>query len=440
MTAKVSRQYEGYSDTAPRWLKKVPICWNIVRNKEIFSERSARSDDGDEVLLTVSHITGVTPRSDKNVNMFMAETMEGYKYCYEGDLVVNTMWAWMGALGTSSYEGVCSPSYSVYHPRKGVPYNPKYFDYLYRTPNFIKEMTRNSKGIVSSRLRLYAKDFYQIETVLPDLTTQQAISDYLDTKTAQIDRKIELLNQKVIKYGELKQSLINETVTKGLDKTASMKDSGVEWIGEVPEHWDINRIKDYTYVKGRIGWQGLRSGDFLDRSDYYCVTGTDFSNGAVDWSSCYYVSNERYEQDKYIQLQENDLLITKDGSIGKLALVRELRNPATLNSGIFVTRPLRNKYLNRFMFWVLNSAVFLDFIEITKGGSTIQHLYQNVFNRFLYVCPPLSEQRTIANYLDQKTFHINKIVATIHTQVEKLTELRKTLINDVVTGKIKVTP
>lgn len=159
--------YEEYKDSGLDWLESIPSDWSIARNKEIFKERGSVSNTGKETLLTVSHITGVTPRSEKNVNMFMAETMVGYKICHEGDLIINTMWAWMGALGTSNELGICSPAYNVYMPQKGIPYNRRYFDYLFRIPNAVMEMTRNSKGIVSSRLRLYAKDFFQIETVLP---------------------------------------------------------------------------------------------------------------------------------------------------------------------------------------------------------------------------------------------------------------------------------
>jgi type I restriction enzyme S subunit len=128
------------------------------------------------------------------------------------------------------------------------------------------------------------------------------------------------------------------------------KDCGVEWLGGVPEHWDIFRIKDHTYVKGRIGWQGLRSSDFLYEGDFYCVTGTDLKNGDIDWSNCYYVPKNRYDQDKFIQLKVNDLLITKDGTIGKVALVHKLPKKSTLNSGVFVTRPFRDIYTNEYMY------------------------------------------------------------------------------------------
>ena len=200
-------------DSGIEWIEEVPEHWEVVRNKQIFQERSILSSTGKETLLTVSHITGVTPRSEKNVNMFMAETMEGYKICHQGDLIINTMWAWMGALGTSNYFGICSPAYNVYMPVNNVPYDYRYFDYLYRTPNAIVEMTRNSKGIVSSRLRLYAKEFFQIETPLPPLSEQKVIADYLDTKTAQIDQIIQAINAQIEKLKELRKTLINDVVT-----------------------------------------------------------------------------------------------------------------------------------------------------------------------------------------------------------------------------------
>lgn len=171
------------------------------------------SKSGDETLLTVSHLTGVTKRSEKNVNMFMAETMEGYKHCKAGDMVINTMWAWMGALGTAKEDGICSPAYGVYAPKKDVPYCDRYFDYLYRTPKAIAEMTRNSKGIVSSRLRLYPKDFFQIHTALPSYAEQVTIADYLDDKVTQIDCITTTINQQIENLKELRKTLINDVVT-----------------------------------------------------------------------------------------------------------------------------------------------------------------------------------------------------------------------------------
>jgi len=200
-------------DSGVEWIGEIPIHWEVTRNKDIFEERGNLSNSGTETLLTVSHITGVTRRTEKNVNMFMAETMKGYKLCEKGDLIINTMWAWMGALGTCSENGICSPAYGVYKSKKYKSYNHRYFDYLYRTPNSITEMTKNSKGIVSSRLRLYPKEFFQIKTALPNYAEQKAIADYLDTKTGHIGRIIETINTQIEKLKELRKTLINDVVT-----------------------------------------------------------------------------------------------------------------------------------------------------------------------------------------------------------------------------------
>lgn len=218
-----------------------------------------------------------------------------------------------------------------------------------------------------------------------------------------------------------------------MKKYSAYKNSGIEWIGEIPEGWLIKKIKHTTYVKGRIGWKGLKSDEFEELSDSYVVTGTDFNDGEVDWSTCYQVSQERYDEDPFIQLQENDLLITKDGTIGKIALVKNLPKIATLNSGIFVTRPLNQFYHTEFMYWILYSEVFKSFYDYNKSGSTIQHLYQNVFDEFQFPCPSLEEQTTIANYLDHKTSEIDTLIEKKKKLIELYKEERTATINQAVT-------
>lgn len=211
------------------------------------------------------------------------------------------------------------------------------------------------------------------------------------------------------------------------------KDSGVEWIGKIPEHWEIKRIKHTTYVKGRIGWKGLRSDEFLEESDSYVVTGTDFKDGVIKWDTCYQVPKERYDEDPFIQLKNDDLLITKDGTIGKIAVVKNIPKIATLNSGVFVTRPISDDYYTEYMYWVLVSDVFISFYDFNKSGSTIQHLYQNVFNEFKFTCPPLQEQTQIANYLNHKTAQIDSLIAKKEQLISLLQEERTAMINQAVT-------
>ena len=421
------RTYEGYKDSGLAWLGSIPSDWSIVRNKEIFKERESVSNTGKETLLTVSHITGVTPRSEKNVNMFMAETMVGYKICHEGDLIINTMWAWMGALGTSNELGICSPSYNVYMPQKGIPYNRRYFDYLFRIPNAVMEMTRNSKGIVSSRLRLYAKDFFQIETVLPSLQEQEAIAHYLDTKTAQIDRKIDLLTQKAQRYEELKRSLINETVTRGLDKSVPMKDSAIEWIGEIPEHWEVERIHDIA-VQQKIKNIGLKEKNLLSLS-YGRIKRRDFDTS-------FGLLPESFETYQIIEAGNIILRLTdlqNDQRSLRVGLVPE--------KGIITSAYLCLKFAKRiypnFAYYLLHtydlSKVFYWF-----GGGLRQSMKFDDIKVFPFAFPQYSEQKAISDYLDTRTSQIDQIIRTIEKSIEKQRELRKTLINDVVTGKIKI--
>jgi type I restriction enzyme S subunit len=210
------------------------------------------------------------------------------------------------------------------------------------------------------------------------------------------------------------------------------KPSGLEWLGDIPEHWSTIRIKFSTYVKGRIGWHGLKSDEFTDEGAYL-VTGTDFENNQIDWSRCYHVSLERYAQDPYIQLQNGDLLITKDGTIGKTAIVSGLQEYATLNSGIFLTRPLRQDYLPEFLYWVLNSNCFYDYVNVSQTGTTINHLYQWTFENFAFQLPPIAEQKQIARFLDRETTRIDTLITKKSQLIAFLQKKRDAIIHQAVT-------
>src|SRR5699024_1868802 len=211
----------------------------------------------------------------------------------------------------------------------------------------------NQLGRGTTFLELSNEALKNIELRVPSLLEQQSISDFLDEKTSQIDALISDKERLIELLEEKRQAVITETVTKGLDPNVKMKDSGIEWIGEVPEHWNTTKIKYTTYVKGRIGWQGLRSDEFTDVGPHL-VTGTDFQDGFINWSTCHRISEERYEEAPEIQLKNNDLLVTKDGTIGKVAIVKDKPEKAILNSGVFVTRPYKETYLTEYLYWILN--------------------------------------------------------------------------------------
>ena len=211
------------------------------------------------------------------------------------------------------------------------------------------------------------------------------------------------------------------------------KDSGVEWVGQYPASWDLTRVKFESYVKARVGWHGLKSDDFTDEGAYL-VTGSDFKGPVIKWEDCYHCDFDRYEQDPYIQLKEGDLLITKDGTIGKVALVSDLNGKATLNSGVFVVRPLADNYTSKFYFWLLQASVFTGFVDFNKTGSTIVHLYQDTFVNFRYAMPSLiNEQQIIANFLDHETAKIYTLIEKQQHLIKLLKEKRQAVISHAVT-------
>lgn len=192
------------------------------RNRLLFRERDARSIAGEEELLTVSHITGVTRRSEKNVNMIEAESHEGYKLCEPGDLVINTMWAWMGALGIAREVGMVSPAYNVYRiVDSGLL--PEYLEFLCRTPAYVCELTRFSKGVWKSRLRLYPEDFMEISTIVPSAGEQRSIAAYLTSEVGGLDALLSKIREAIDKLREYRTALISAAVTGKIDVVEPVK-------------------------------------------------------------------------------------------------------------------------------------------------------------------------------------------------------------------------
>ncbi|WP_177205400.1 restriction endonuclease subunit S [Halpernia frigidisoli] len=180
-------------------------------------------------------------------------------------------------------------------------------------------------------------------------------------------------------------------------------------IGLIPEDWEVVILGENCLLKARIGWQGLTTSEYLSSGDYFLVTGTDFKNGYIDWNNCVYVEKMRFDQDRNIQLKENDVVVTKDGTIGKVAFINKILKPTTLNSGVFVLRSKNNKISNRFIYYILMSFYFDEFLNKITAGSTITHLYQKDFVHFNFICPPLAEQEAIATALSDCDSWIDSI-------------------------------
>ncbi|MDA3916548.1 MAG: restriction endonuclease subunit S [Deltaproteobacteria bacterium] len=200
-------------DSGVEWIGEIPRHWKMKRAKYLFTEVDERSTTGKEELLSVSHITGVTPRSEKNVTMFLSENYTGSKTCQKDDLVFNIMWAWMGALGVSDRSGIISSSYGVFRQQEKNSFNSKYLEYLLKTTGYIEHYCRVSTGLHSSRLRFYGHMFFNMEIGFPDRKTQDEIITHIQTQSTKINKAIALQEQMIDKLKEYKATLINSAVT-----------------------------------------------------------------------------------------------------------------------------------------------------------------------------------------------------------------------------------
>lgn len=219
-----------------------------------------------------------------------------------------------------------------------------------------------------------------------------------------------------------------------------MKQTGIRWIGEIPSDWNTKRIKYMATLKGRIGWQGLTSEEYQNEGAYL-ITGVDFLDGGINWEQCEHVPMKRWEEAKDIQIQNGDLLITKDGTVGKVAIVSNIPGKTSLNSGVLRIMPVEG-YSRRFLYWVLQSEVFWNWFNFRNAGnSTIVHLYQGDFADFIYAFPKYDEQERISDYLDKQCAKLDSAIQTIEKQIDTLSAHKKSLITETVTkGLIKNIP
>lgn len=210
------------------------------------------------------------------------------------------------------------------------------------------------------------------------------------------------------------------------------KETGISWIGRIPAQWELCKLGTSFYMKGRIGWQGLNSDDFIDEGPYL-VTGTDFRSGHVDWNLCYHISEGRYAEDSSIHVRNGDILFTKDGTVGKVAYVSDAPDKVSLNSHLLLIRPTTANIYNRYLYWVLQSDVFNQFKEHVQHGTVMDSVSQSNMERFITMLPPRNEQQLIADALDSIIGTIDSAISVIDKQLETLDNYRKSLIQETVT-------
>lgn len=253
----------------------------------------------------------------------------------------------------------------------------------------------------------------------PDKTEQEAIAFVLSS----IDKLISTLEKEIEKKKNIKYGALQKLVT------------GEERLNGYTDEWVSINMAKKSKLKARIGWQGLTTAEYLDSGYSYLVTGTDFVDGHINWDCCHFVTADRYYQDPNIQLTNGDVLITKDGTIGKVALVDNLNKPATLNSGVFVVRPINHAYSSRFLYYVLESRVFRDFLDMLSAGSTIVHLYQKDLVNFSFMAPStIKEQEAIADII----YDLDCEVRKLEEKLRKYQKIKQGMMSDLLTGKIRL--
>lgn len=433
------KPYAAYKDSGMPWLGQVPEHWEVLPGRTVFREINDRGHP-DEQMLSVTITRGVLRQADLLANSSKKdssnEDKSNYKLVQPGDLVYNKMRAWQGAVGVSAYRGIVSPAYIVQRLRSAENL-PRYMHFLLRTPLFASEAERWSYGITSDQWSLRAEEFKCIYFSLPPLPEQTAIVRFLDWAERRIRRVIRARQRRIKLLEEYRQTLINEAVTGKIDVRTGQpypayKPSGVEWLGEVPSHWEVVPIKRaFSSMDYGISESGSDSGAIR------LLTMGHLKNGQVIIPDTGGVDTV----DPNLLLSPGDLLFNRTNSaelVGKVALFSGYESPVTFASYLVRMRPTKENE-PEFLNLVLNDASTLS----RARREAIPSLHQSNLNptrygRLCIALPAKAEQQAILQRLREQTENIDAAIAAARREIELLREYRTRLISDVVTGKVDV--
>ena len=401
----------------------LPAGWGCTRVRNLFTEIVDRYDGKKDhflPLLSVSEYYGVAERAEKIDEgdiLVRASSLDGYKKCHTGDLVSNIMLTWRGALGVSPKDGIVSPAYCVYRPINGIC--GKYYHYLFRTQRYADIFKIHSTGLIDSRLRLYSAKFFAIKVPFPSLNEQEKIAKFLDEQCEKIDYICKEAQSSICEYKSWKSSIIYEAVTKGLNPNAEMKDSGIMWIGKIPAHWGIGRVKNcfVNHDEWREPISAENRENKLKLYDYYGASGP-------------------IDKIDFFNVDDTVLLIGEDGAnlrMRNLPLVYKASGKFWVNNHAHILKVKEpNSY--DFMAYLLEAGDYNEYIT----GSAQPKLSQ--FNLMRYPIPlvPPREQKEIETYLNRRCSKIDEIIEEKKALISDLESYKKSLIFEVVTGKRRI--
>lgn len=405
-------RYSEYKDSGVEWLGEIPRHWGLIKSKYLWKESFNISEQGNEELLSVSQYDGITPAKGDT----RSEALDGYKIVKKDDLVINIMLAWMGGLGISAYNGIVSPAYCVY--KLNHNYNPRFFHYLYKTPLYLSEFAKHSTGVIPSRWRMYTDDFGQVQSLIPPIEEQNAIVAYLDKVTSKIGAAIAQQQKMIELLNERKQIIINNAVTKGLDPTAKMKPSGIPWLGNIPAHWEVRKLKYLaTQVttpssnNNKIGLENIESGtgEFIQTETIFEGNGTEYKIGDI----------------LYGKLRPY---------LKKVFLAKDCGNAV---GDFFIFRP--NSDTNpEYLQHIFLSQQLTDVINSSTYGAKMPRVSIDFMGSLYLPFPPFDEQEHISSIIAKSSIPLNMQIDVCKKKIAFFQERKQIIINEVVTGKVKV--
>ena len=441
----MGNRYDRYKDSGIAWIGEIPEHWCLALVKAIFNRRTKKNNPIlTEERLSLSIEKGVTLYSEKTTNLDrFKEDFTQYQIAYPNDIVLNSMNMIVGAIGISHYLGCVSPVYYVITP-KDKNINVKYYGYLlnnFRIRNLyhalgegIYAIDRGEGRINTCRLKVSYDKFGSIIIPIPSINEQQSIAAYLDQKCGEIDELITLQEEMITKLQSYKQSVITEAVTKGLDKNVPLKDSGIEWIGEIPEHWEV---VDLRHLCKKITDGSHFSPQITDEGGFY-ITVSNVFDDKIHFENAHKISIKDFNTliTNGCQPPIGSVLLTKDGTVGRTAVVTD-NNFVVLSSLAILS--LKSNILAEYVKYVLDSETLQEQMKLLMAGSALRRITLNkIYTLKMIYAPSSFEQQAIADYLDQKCSEIDELISIKQQKIEKLKEYKKSLIFECVTGKRKV--
>ncbi|EKQ4522819.1 restriction endonuclease subunit S [Escherichia coli] len=432
-------KYDQYSDSGYEWIGEIPEHWDLVKLGSCLSPVSVKNCP-ELPLLSITREQGVIERDVDNQESnhnFIPDDLSGYKKLEKGQFGMNKMKAWQGSYGVSKFTGIVSPAYFIFDFTKAI--NPEFFNWAIRSKLYVSFFGSASDGVRIGQWDLSKARMKLIPFVLPSEEEQSLIANFLDKKATQINDAISIKEKQINLLKEHKQIIIQQAVTQGLDPNVPMKDSGVDWIGEIPEHWEVKRIKHAGKI---INGYAFPSDAFIQEGARVMKI-SNIQTMRLDWSDSSYVDALWLNKTNQFRIYKGDLVFALTRpviSTGIKAALVDTDEPILLNQRNAVFRPNDTCDKNWIYFVLLTKGFINDFemqIDITGQQPNISTV---AIGNLSFPLPPELEQKAIVSDLSRRCALLDKAVDDQIAQIEKLKEYKTTLINSAVTGKIKITP